>query len=74
MIELVGEIIKPAGGEDPGYTIDPHFIHFGQHSYSDRYTDRLVELFGRPPRVSTEEYTEWHENLAFAVQFHLEQA
>ncbi|MEW6360635.1 MAG: carbamoyltransferase C-terminal domain-containing protein [Acidobacteriota bacterium] len=74
LIELVGEIIKPAGGEDPGYTIDPHFIHFGQHSYSDRYTDRLVELFGRPPRVSTEEYTEWHENLAFAVQFHLEQA
>lgn len=74
LIDRVGEVIKPAGGDDPGYRIDPKFIHFGRHSYSDRYTDRLVELLGRPPRISTDEYSEWHENLAFAVQFHLENA
>ncbi len=61
--------IAPDGVE---FRVDPTYIHYGPHQYSDRFTDRLVELFGRPPRLREEEITEWHENLAFAVQESLE--
>jgi carbamoyltransferase len=56
------------------YTVEPTFIHYGEHTYSTRFTDRLVELFGQTPRLSTEEYSEWWEDLAFAVQAKLEDA
>lgn len=72
LIEKVGRIILPDPERPYSYRIDPEYIHYGPHTYSQRYTDKLVELFGRSPRISTDEYEPWHENLAFAVQHHLE--
>lgn len=59
--------------EQGEYQVDPSYIHYGEHTYSDRYTDKLVTLFGRKPRISSNDITKWHENLAFAVQRKLEQ-
>jgi len=56
------------------YSVDPHFIHYGEHSYSTRFTDKLVALLGRPPQLPTAEYDDWHADLAFAVQARLEEA
>jgi len=56
------------------YSLDPHFIHYGEHSYSTRFTDRLVELLGRPPHLPHAEHEDWHTNLAYAVQARLEEA
>ncbi len=55
-----------------GYRIDPTYIHYGSHTYSERYTDKLVELFGRKPRLPDEKIDSWHEDLARAVQEKLE--
>lgn len=57
-----------------GYELDPSYIHYGEHSYSDRYTDKLVELIGRKPRLGKDEIDSWHESLAFTVQEALEKA
>lgn len=72
MIEKVGELMLPDPERPHSYRIDPSYIHYGEHTYSHRYTDKLIELMGRPPRISTDEYEPWHEDLAFAVQHHLE--
>jgi len=56
------------------YRVDPTYIHYGPRSYSERFTDKLVELFDRKPRLSEEEITQWHENLAYAVQKKLEES
>lgn len=72
LIEKVGRIVIDDPIEPHSYSIDPTYIHRGEHSYSQRYTDKLVELFGRPPRISTDEFEPGHEDLAFAVQHHLE--
>ena len=61
--------VSPDGVE---FRIDPSYVHYGSHSYSGRYTDTLVELLGRKPRLPDEEITPWHEDLAFAVQDNLE--
>jgi len=58
----------------PGYSVDPTFIHYGAHNYSDRYTDKLVDLFGRAPRLEDDEVLLWHEDVAYAVQATLERA
>ncbi|EAQ04088.1 nodulation protein [Pseudooceanicola batsensis HTCC2597] len=60
-------------GENGEYSVDPSFIHYGPHTYSDRYTDRLADLFGRPPRLREEPIEAWHKNLAFEVQALLEE-
>ena len=74
LMEKVGRVVYADSADAKSYVVDPTYIHYGPHTYSHRYTDKLVELLGKPPRISTEEYSEWHENLAFAVQHHLEQA
>jgi carbamoyltransferase len=61
--------VAPDGVE---FRVDPTCIHYGAHSYSDRYTDKLVEIMGRKPRLPHEEITQWHEDLAYAVQDNLE--
>jgi carbamoyltransferase len=66
--------IVPPAADGIEYRVDPSFIHYGAHTYSDRYTDALVELLGRKPRLPQEEITPWHEDLAFAVQAKLEQS
>ena len=30
------------------YKVNPYFIFYGEHTYSGRYTDKMVELFGEP--------------------------
>ena len=69
----VEKIVRPA---DDGieYRVDPSFIHYGRHTYSERFTDKLVHLFDRPPRLSTEKLDAWHENIAYAVQEVLEES
>lgn len=57
-----------------GYRLNPTYIHYGSHSWSDRFTDELVELFGQPKRLSHEPLLKWHEDLAYAVQKELEEA
>ncbi len=54
------------------YRIDPQFIHYGKHSYSGRFTDNLVKLFNKRPRKENDKITDWHKNLAYAVQKKLE--
>lgn len=60
--------------DDVEYRVDPTYIHYGSHRYSGRFTDELVELCGRRPRLPAEDITPWHEDLAFAVQHALEVA
>jgi len=69
----VAAILYPA--EDGiEYRLDPSFIHYGPRSWSDRFTDRLPDHFGRAPRLKDEPIEDWHQNLAFTVQAALEQA
>jgi len=70
----VAQVVQIDASNPHLYRVDPTFIHYGAHTYSTRFTDKLIDLFGKPPRVSTEDYSEWHEDLAFAVQQRLEQA
>ena len=65
-------IARPAA-DGVGYEIDGTYIHYGSHRYSKRFTDKLVELLGRPPRTPDEPITEWHENLAHTLQQILEE-
>ncbi|MFE7580059.1 carbamoyltransferase [Streptomyces gardneri] len=71
--ELVGRVLMTA---DDGveYRLDPAYVHRGMHSHSGRFTDVLPELLGAPPRLPSQEISQWHMNLAFAVQEALEEA
>ncbi len=71
--EKVGKVLSVHTSE-PFYSLDPYFIHYGPHTYSKRYTDRLVEHFGRAPRLPDGDFDAWHEDLAYAVQRQLERA
>jgi len=53
------------------YKVNPYFIFYGEHTYSGRYTDKMVELFGEP-NVS-QSVSSYMKNVAFAIQFHLEE-
>ena len=55
-----------------GYRVDPAYIHYGDHTFSDRYTDALIELLGQPPRQEDAPVTNWHKDLAFEAQALLE--
>jgi carbamoyltransferase len=57
-----------------GYTVDPSYLHYGEHTWSDRHTDKMVELFGRTPRHPDDKLDEWHHGLAYAVQEALQDA
>lgn len=70
----VAEVLQIDPATSNVYSLDPNFIHYGEHSYSTRFTDRLVELLGRTPRLPGSEYDDWHANLAYAVQARLEDA
>lgn len=56
-----------------GYNVNPNYIHYGSHTWSDRFTDLLVELFEHPRRLSHEPISAWHKDLAYAVQQELEE-
>ena len=55
-----------------GYRVDPAYIHYGDHTYSDRYTDALIDLLGQAPRQEDTAVTAWHKNLAYEAQALLE--
>jgi len=71
--DRVARVLYPAEDEIE-YRISPEFIHYGPRSWSDRFTDRLPELLGRPPRHAGAPIEAWHRNLAYAVQEALEKA
>lgn len=53
------------------YEVDPTYTLLGSHTYSEHFSDKLVELFG-PFRRSFEPITQRHKNIAYAVQTKLE--
>jgi carbamoyltransferase len=61
------------GPEGWDYELDPRYIHHGNHTWSDRYTDDLVELLGLPPRLGGAAIQPIHEDLAFETQRALEE-
>lgn len=68
--ELDEQIARVLGADKDGvgYVLDPKYIHYGAHTFSDRFTDMLPELLGRPPRAGNEPIEQWHRDLAFAAQ------
>lgn len=57
-----------------GYVLNPEYIFFGEHTFSERFTDKLPDLFGKEPRTENDNIEKWHENLAYAAQKKLEEA
>lgn len=56
------------------YEIDPRYIHHGAHTFSERFTDNLVELLGVVPRQGRRRIESFHEDIAYEVQNLLEEA
>ena len=56
------------------FRVDPTYIHYGSHTFSDRFTDRLPELLGVRPRLAHEPIDQWHVDVAFAIQDILEKS
>lgn len=65
----LSEVIKIT---DDGYSLNPYYIFYGKHTYGERYTNKLIDLFGQEPRKKDGNITEFHKNLAFGVQEVLE--
>ncbi len=59
----------PASGD---FSVDPRLRFFGPRNHGQRFTDRVVELFGAP-RLRHEEIGDRHRDIAFNVQWRLEQ-
>jgi carbamoyltransferase len=64
-------VVQPESGT---YRLDPSYVHYGAHSYSDRFTDALVDLLGHAPRQPETEPTEFHKAVAYSAQRLLEEA
>lgn len=71
-LRMLVEKLVEAAPDGIGYRLAPQYIHYGKHTYSGRFTDALVELFGRPPRRDDEPVESWHTSLAFELQALLE--
>lgn len=73
---LHGRVRRVLALADDGieYRLDPTFIHYGARTWSERFTDALPALFGRPRRLPHEPIDAWHHDLAFVVQRALEEA
>lgn len=54
------------------FRLDPYLRYLGKRTYGKRFTDEFVELFGKP-RLSHQSITKYHRDLAFNVQWRLEQ-
>lgn len=57
---------------DGTYSLNPKLRFFGDRSYGKRFTDEFVSIFGEP-RTFNSPLSEYHKNLAFNVQWRLEQ-
>lgn len=71
--DCVSRVLFPASDQIE-FRLDPSYIHYGDHSYSARFTDKLPVLLGREPRLPSEPVGKWHADLAFAVQTALEES
>ncbi len=71
LTDKLDRIVRPAA-DGIGFEVEPRYLHYGEHSYSGRFTDDLTALLGQPPRRPEDEVTEWHQDLAYAVQDCLE--
>ena len=54
------------------FTLLPSLRFSGNRSFSQRFSDRFVKIFGKP-RLADEKITTKHKNLAFNVQWRLEE-
>ena len=54
------------------FEINPHMRYVGDHKYGSRFTDKFVEVFGLPRRDESP-LTKKYANLAFAIQYRLEE-
>ncbi|MFN3685686.1 carbamoyltransferase [Salinarimonas sp.] len=72
--ERLLNVLTPGSPADPDYAVDGRYIHWGAHTWSDRFTDALVDLLGRPPRHAHEEVETWHASLAATAQALVEDA
>jgi len=59
----------PSTGE---FEVNPYMRYLGHRAWGRRFTDRFVELFGRP-RLGHQPIEAHHRDLAFNVQWRLEQ-
>lgn len=66
------EQVVPVAPDGFGYRLDPTYVHHGAHTFSDRFTDALVELLGLAPRQGERPLEAVHEDLAFEAQRLLE--
>ena len=58
--------------ETGAYKIDPTYRFYEKRSYNSYFTDKLVEEFGLP-RSPNKKLSKFHKDLAFNVQWRLEQ-
>lgn len=70
---VLGEVLHP-GEYGFDYAVERDYIHNGPHTYSGRFTDRLVAELGLPPRAHVDPITPEHEDLAFEAQRAVEEA
>ena len=64
----LAQVLMVLHNGDLTYRLDPSFIHYGLHSYSGRFTDKLVKLLGRPPRPPESDPSAFHKRVAFEAQ------
>ena len=69
--EKVRKILNP-NPKSGNYILDPSYIHYGKHSYSGRFTDKLVKIFEKKPPKKTNYYSQWYKDLAYEIQSSLE--
>jgi carbamoyltransferase len=67
----LAEVLHP-GKQGWDYELELKYIHHGPHTWSDRFSDHLVELLGIPPRFGSTPLTPEYESLAFETQYALE--
>jgi carbamoyltransferase len=56
-----------------GFQVDPTYIYYGDHSFHERFTDKLVDELGEP-RKRSGRITQLHKNIAYEGQKLLEDA
>ena len=67
--EKLRRVISPTNGS---YELDPTFVHYGERSWSRRFTDKLPDLLG-PPRLPESTISPYYESVAFESQRLLEE-
>lgn len=71
-IQLKLDQILPFDPETGEFQLNPYMRYLGAHTYGQRFSDRLVEVFGKP-RLKSQPIEVCHRDLAFNVQWRLEQ-